>query len=339
MVTDTQGDRDIHLGSVLTAYCFGEASDSDREAVEQHLFVCDRCWEECHRLMGAVDILRAGDALPPPFTAVELLSVSGISSRLGRPFAGHRTFALGVVAIFALQFLVGVWVEVGYSYDRFGHIAWLLSWPAGILASIAVLAGLNLDVKAVRGGRDDGLLRSVLVGAVGIALLTLVVVGLLPAEQTIRASFQTRTAAAGYLKDVLVVFAPVLVFILPSFHTVVTLQRLLGAGRFEKVLATLVPGPMSVPAQGVLYLSPRLLGVVFLALGGLRLSGANHMLDALSPGPYAQLFSVMTYLNVGLWFGATVWSMAWFASSLNELKREAVALGRLTPPRGDQLPH
>jgi hypothetical protein len=160
--------------------------------------------------------------------------------------------------------------------------------------------------------------------------LTLAAVLVLPAEQTIRASFQTRTAAAGYLKDVLIVFAPALAFILPSFHTVVMLQQLLSTGRFESALATLSPGPKSVPARGVVFLSPRLLGVVFLALGGLRLFGANHMLDALAPGPYAQLFSVMTYLNVSVWFGATIWSMAWFTTSINELKREALALAHFT---------
>jgi hypothetical protein len=283
-------------------------------------------------LIAAVGILRTANALPPPFSSSELVSVFGISSRLRRPFAGHLSFAVGVGALFGLQFVAGIWVELGYSYNRFGHLAWLLSWPAGFLAALAVLVGLYFDVQATRVGREDGLLRSLLVSGVGISLLTLVIVGLLPAEQTIRASFQTRTASSGYLKDVLVVFAPTLVFILPPLHTVVTLQRLLSAGRFESVLATLAPGPMSVPARGVMYLSPRLLGVVFVLLGGLRLAGANHMLDALAPGPYAELFSIATYLNVGLWFAATMWAMAWFTASLDELKREAVALAHLTRP-------
>jgi hypothetical protein len=244
-----------------------------------------------------------------------------------------------VTALFALQFLVGVWVELGYSYNRFGHLAWLLCGPAGIVAGVVVLAALSLDAQAVRQGRDDGLLRSVLVSTMDIGLLTLAVVSLLPAEQTIRASFQTRTASAGYLKDVLVVFAPVLVFILPAFHAVLRLQQSLAEGRYEPVLATLAPSRVGVPPRGILYLSPCMLGLVFLVLGLLRLLGANHMLDALAPSPYAQLFTVMTYLNVGLWFGATLWVMWWFWISLTELKREAIALARLTLPRAEGAPH
>src|SRR5579859_1234612 len=233
----------MHLGRALTAYCFGESSESEREAVEQHLLTCNSCWQECHRLTQAVSILRTGNALPPPFAPAEVVTVLGISSRLARPFAGHRAFAIGVTALFGLQFLVGVWVELGYSYDRFGHLAWLLSWPAGVVASISVLAGFHVDVQAVRRGRDDGFLRSVLCTTLGIGLLTVAVVSLLPAEQTIRASFQTRTASAGYLKDVLIVFAPILVFMLPSFHTVVALQQALAAGRYDPVFAVLAPNP------------------------------------------------------------------------------------------------
>jgi hypothetical protein len=53
------------------------------------------------------------------------------------------------------------------------------------------------------------------------------------------------------------------------------------------------------------------------------------MLDALTPGPHAQLFSIMTYVNVALWLAAALWSMAWFGSHLTELKREAIALAHL----------
>jgi anti-sigma factor RsiW len=73
---------ETHLGGALTAYCFGESSDAESAAIEQHLFVCDRCWDECRRLSQAVGILRAGNALPAPFVPGEIVSVLGISSRL-----------------------------------------------------------------------------------------------------------------------------------------------------------------------------------------------------------------------------------------------------------------
>lgn len=323
-------ESSMHPVDSLTDYCFGELSESVRESVERHLFVCDECWNECQRVMTAVAILRSDAAGKFPLAPGEVVSELGVSGRVHLPFAGHRKFALGVTALFAVQFLLGVWVELGYSYSRFGHLAWRLSWPAGLGAWINAICALHVDTRAIRRGRADGLLRSLGLMVAGIGLLTLAVVSLLPAEQTILASFQTRTAAAGYLKDVLIVFVPVLAFILPSYHTVTALQESVAAGRYEPVLATLTARGISVPPRGILYLSPRALGVLFLVLGVMRVAGANHMLDALSPGPYSQLFSIMTYLNVAAWLAATMWAMWWFWASLNEVKRDAIALARLS---------
>ncbi len=68
----------------------------------------------------------------------------------------------------------------------------------------------------------------------GLAVLTATLVFVLPDERTILASFQTRTAAAGYLKDVIVIFLPLLVFVAPTFNVVLRLQRELAEGEIQR---------------------------------------------------------------------------------------------------------
>ncbi len=53
------------------------------------------------------------------------------------------------------------------------------------------------------------------------------------------------------------------------------------------------------------------------------------MLDARTPGPYANLFTMASYISTGLWLAIGVISLGWSASTLNELKREALVLARL----------
>src|SRR5258707_8910945 len=112
----------------------------------------------------------------------------------------------------------------------------------------------------------------------------------LPAERTIQASFQTRTAASGYFKDAELTFAPLLVFFVPAFHTVLRLQRELAAVRPRQVVNLLARRPDSLAPRGMLYLSPRVVAAVLVVYGIVKVAGTNHMLDALTPGPYANLF-------------------------------------------------
>jgi hypothetical protein len=147
----------------------------------------------------------------------------------------------------------------------------------------------------------------------------------LPDERTILASFETRTASGGYLKDIIQIFVPVLVFVVPTFHAVVALQRELRARRHEPVLQLLTGAPEGVAPRGMLHLSPRVLAVILFVLGTWKAVGANHMLDALQPGPYATLFTMAAYVSTALWFAITIGGLAWYVSARNELKRECAA--------------
>jgi hypothetical protein len=236
-------------------------------------------------------------------------------------------------SLFGLLWATTIWIELGYSHARFGQLAWALWAPTGLAAMAVLLVTLWISVKTTRAGSTRGLWYSAATAVVGLGIVVAVDMLFLPEERTIQASFQTRTASGGLFKDALVHFSPLLVFILPAFHAVVRLQRELAVGAHDRVRALLTRQLDAVWPQGMLYIPPSWLGLLFLVLGAMRVVGTNYMLDALTPGPYAQLFTIASYAGTGLWLAIVLCSLAWYAMSLNELRREVLAAYSLTARR------
>jgi hypothetical protein len=321
--------REPSLNEALTDFCFDKVSPDREQALALHLLDCDTCWQQLTELLPAVRALKVSPELKPMQVSREALSAVGISGRLDRQFGGHARYAIGISVLFGLEWLVGLWSELGYSYDRFGSLAWRLSLPTGVAAAGVLIAVLRTDVLATRAGSRNGLPRAGGLLLVGLGLLTAALVFILPAERTIDASFQTRTAAGGYFKDVFFIFVPLLVFVVSPFDVVVRLQRELVVGRSESVLKVLTKTTDRLAPRGMVYIPPQLLGAILLVLGVIKLVGTNNMLDALTPGPYANLFTEASYVSTAIWFAIDIWSLVWYTNSLNELKREALALSQL----------
>jgi hypothetical protein len=198
----------------------------------------------------AVRVNRGGDRLRPVVPIAGVVSLLGMSGRLARPLGGHLAYAVSISVAFGLLWAVAIWSELGYSYDRFGQLAWILSPPTGLSATAVLLLALWINVKATRAGTSRGLWYAGTVVLVGLSAVVAVNMVPLPEERTIQASFETRTASAGLFKDALVLFAPLLIFILPPFHTVVRLQRELTVGAHERVRALLTRQPDAVWPPG-----------------------------------------------------------------------------------------
>jgi hypothetical protein len=76
--------------------------------------------------------------------------------------------------------------------------------------------------------------------------------------------------------------------------------------------------------------------MLVIALGLFRLLGTNYMLDALSPGPFANLFTAAAYIGTALWLACAIVPLIWYSGSLNDLKREALAAARLQQLTGNR---
>jgi hypothetical protein len=314
----------------VTPYCFAELTGRDLQEFEAHLLVCDACWREVDRLSAAAAIAKMSPRVVSRLRTPQVIAELGISGRIDRPFAGHRAFVIIVALLYGLLHGASVWTELAYSYDRYAALTWSLS--AGVFAWVTVGLAVSLwsSVKAARVGNERGLPLAALMAVGMLAIMTLAAWRVLPSIPTVDATFETRSAAAGFLKNELMYFIPLLLFILPTFHAVVVLQEQLRAGRFRGVFQLLTGRPESLAPRGVWLVPGWLLGIVLIAGALIGYTGTNNLLDNLERGPNANLFTAALYVRVFLWYGVALACLAWYYQSRQELKREAIASVRLT---------
>jgi hypothetical protein len=321
--------QDPRLNQAIPAFCFNELSEAERDAFALHLLDCPACLAQVERLQACADAARFDPRLKPMRPTPAVLSVLALSGRLEQAFGGHQLFVSVACVLYGLLFAASVWTELGYSYGRYAALAWALTPVAGCGSAAVLAAAFVADLRRVVRGRADGLVWSISVALSGVVLLTSTCMALLPDTPTVQATFQVRSAAGGFQKNVFNYFLPSLLFLLPTFHTVVALQRELLAGRHAATFALLARKPEGVTPRGV-WLVP-LWGLLAILLFGVAIGyhGVNNMLDHLVPGPYASLFSIALYVRAAVWYIVALMAMAWYQRCLDELKREALAGIRL----------
>jgi hypothetical protein len=256
-----------------------------------------------------------------------------MSGHFEEPFGGHRTVAVVVAALYGLLHAASVWTELSYSYTRFATLLWASSAFAFTSATVGTAVALWLAARRVLTGNDRGLGLTVISFAAVLAVMTVVMWRLLPDGPTIEANFETRSAAAGFLKNEILYFLPLLLFIVPTFHAVVALQAELRAGRFRGVRELLTCSAQGLAPRGVWLVPVWFLLILLIVAGLIGYMGTNNLLDNLKPGPYSNTFTAALYVRVFLWYVIAVLCLVWYDRSLQELKREAIAASRLIGER------
>jgi len=256
-----------------------------------------------------------------------------MSGQVDEPFGGHRTFAVAVAALYGLLHTASVWTELSYSYDQYEALIWRSSVLAFVLASLGCVFALWLAARGAVRGDNRALGAAAMTFGAFLLAITVAMCESLPRVPTIEANFATRSAATGFLKNELLYFVPLLLFMLPTFHAVVALQTQLRAGRFRAVLELLTGSRESVAPAGAWLIPNWLLVLMLLAAAVIGYTGTNNLLDNLKPGAYADTFGAVLYLRVFLWCAIAIACLVWYHRSFQELKREAVAASRLK--RGD----
>ena len=314
------------INEYATPYCFGDATEEQRDAFSAHLLECDYCWEEVQRLEAAIRVLRSDPEVVGAFAANDVINLFGLSARLEKWFGGHWPQLAVAVSMYSLLFPLALLAEVAYDFDRLGRPAvdaspFMFVWIA--VTSLAAFA------MVWHGSRTNARAKVVYAGAtllIAPVVLFLGVRGLLPSYPVVQANFQTYTAQAGFLKSIVLTVPLAILFLMIPFDFILTLQRQLREGRHAFVLDMLNGASHAVPPKGALYLRPKILlaalviDLVFSILGTIRL------FEGLTPSPQMNLFMILTlarsFLYVTLWVGAW-W---WYTWALNEVKRECVAV-------------
>jgi len=318
------------LNRTVTAYCFGEATESERQDFEAHLLECDFCWAEVQRLGRAVRMLRLDRQLTRTIFTVQIATCLGISGKLPRRFGGHWIHAVVASALYALLFAIALPLEVAYQFDRYGAGALEISALLFVWIFATTILALFLDWRSVRSGVRTGLLYSIGSALLAALILYLGVHAFLPATQVTEASFQTYTAQSAYLKSLFYYLPYAFVFLFTPFHFVLAMQSEFAAGRHGLGLGLLTGNRPAVPPRGAIFLR-------FWVLCGLLLLGtlvslimAAHLLDNLKQTLYTNLFVHILQVRWCIYMVLGLECLVWYYFASTELKREALAIENIS---------
>lgn len=314
------------LRELVTSYCFGDASETERRMFEAHLLDCDFCWAEVQRLSAAVDTLRADKELIQTISPSDVSAVLGLSSKLSRAFAGHAQHVVVACGLYASLYALGLLTEVSYAFDRLGGPALKIAPLVFLWMMGTSVLGLWLNWNSVAFRRRGGLGLAIGIFVGAALLLYLALCHFLPDSPITQASIQTYTAQAAYMKGIRYTLPLAAVFLLVPFHFVLTMQRELRDERHRLGLALLSGEKWAVSPPGAFYIRVRTLWVILLALLLVSIPMTSHLFDNLKPSPYLNLFTHLMQLRWVLYFGLGLECLAWYSRALNEIKRECVVV-------------
>lgn len=267
-----------------------------------------------HQKIAAVD--QSTDETAPPGRSVE------------STWLRYGVHMLGCSLLYAVLFVVALFVEVAYGYEQFGRLAWRLAPWIFVWISSTSMFGLWADLKATRRGHSYGLLISVPVFLLaGLGLAT--GVGFwMPPEAITKASIQTYSAQAAYMKSAFYFVPLAILYVVLPFHLVAALDSEVRSGRSGQVTRLLSGGRPKPAPRGTVNLRVWWLGVLLVFVAAVSVYGTAHLFDRLSPDSNASLFMRLYQVRLLLFFLLGTAGLVWFQLSVDRLRRESRAVLR-----------
>jgi hypothetical protein len=312
------------INKLITAYCFGHTGEKEREALEVHLFECDYCWNEVQRLEAAVHTLTSEPSLMRSLSAGDFVNTFGISARTEHPFGGHLWHVLISCFLYAGLYAVTFLIEIAYQFDKYGPTALKLAPLAFLWILATSLLALWIGWRRSSSGRAYGLAFSVLIFLVSAGVLYAGMCLFLPASPVTEQSVPSSPAQAAYLKDIRWSLLLMLIFLAPTFHFVVAMQRELFAGRYRSAVELLTGGRFSVTPQGTIFPRFWMLIMALIIMAAFSAYFTTDLFGHLSPSPYKNLFTNLIELRLILHYGLALKCLSWYHRALDDLKRECL---------------
>lgn len=312
------------INKLITAYCFGRTSEEERRALEVHLFECDYCWSEVQRLEAAVHALSSEPSLIRSLSAGDVVTTFGISARTEQPFGGHIWHVLISCFAYAGLYAVTLLIEISYQFDKYGRTALKLTPLVFLWIFATSLLAFGIDWRQTSKAKRHGLTFSVLIFLVSAGALYVAICFFLPAFPITEQSVPSAPAQAAYLKDIRWSLLLMLIFLAPTFHFVVAMQRELRAGRYRLALELLTGGRFSVAPQGTIFPKVWMLVVALFVMAGFSAYLTTNLFNQLDPSPYKNLFTNLIDLRLILHYGLALKCLSWYHRALDELKRECM---------------
>lgn len=166
-------------------------------------------------------------------------TAGGVSTAWDSQFAGHVWHVLACSSLYAGLYVVTLFIESAYQFDRLGRAVLMLSPFIFLWVLATSMGGLWVGGRLAVGERAYlGLVVSVLIflGAAVIVYATVCLV--LPASAITESLTQAQTAQGAYLKDIYYFLILAILFVVPPYCFIVRMKRELHSGSHSKDLAS-----------------------------------------------------------------------------------------------------
>jgi hypothetical protein len=215
-------------------------------------------------------------------------------------------------------------VEVAYKWDVYGVVGWKLALLAFYWIFFTSILGHAAVWKLSFSGRGGGLVLFSFIVVAAAAILFGGVCSFLPNYPITQARFQTYTAQAAYLKSVSYFLVLAILFMILPFAFTIALQRELRSGHSDLVKQLLKGGKRAITPSGTIY--PRLwvLTLLLATLGTIALFLTHNLFENLTVDRYTNLFQVLIYIRLLLYFTLGAECLTWYYWTMNEMRRESL---------------
>lgn len=245
-------------------------------------------------------------------------------SKNTKAFGGHLLYVLACCAIYAGLFAVGLVAEIAYEFDRYGETSLVVALAIYLWVFVSSLIGFAVIYKFTRKGRSLGLLSSFLIFLASATLLFAGACLFLPSVHITQARFQTYTAQAAYLKTIIYFLLLMPFFMLAPFHFVVAVQKEMESNDRMRVLKMLTGGSLIVYPRGNFYIKPWMLLIMLSIMIATAFFLHSNLFNNLIPSTYMNLFSILIYVRLILYFSLGLTCLTWYYQALNDIKYKCI---------------
>jgi hypothetical protein len=237
------------------------------------------------------------------------------------PHIGH----LGVCcAVYAALFVLDLFLEISYQFDKFGRAAGIAAIFAAAWIFGSSALGLWVAWRWIVAGRRGGfaLLFTTFVAEAMVVFAGLTMTAVLPNEPVALLRFPSQPAEIAYLKNVLFYFLPLITTVwLVPFHCVACLYRQFRNSEPGSVVALLERQTPSWGDVDMLYIPAKWLGFGIFLVGLASVFLTQDLLRNLLPSRYSNLFMALALTKSASYFALGMLCIAWYSRTLAGIRR------------------
>lgn len=241
-------------------------------------------------------------------------------------FGGHLQYVVIWCCLYTSLYVISVFLEVAYKFDTLGSKVIKGTPLAFIWILFTSITGAGVDWKLTSQGKRNGEVFAFLIFLAASIILSgwLSWSDTLPPLPVTESNVSTYPALAAHWKNsAYFIIVATAYFILP-FHFQAATQRALRTPNSNLELNLLLNKWVGTAPLGAIYIKPSiLLYMLILALVSAQL-GTHYVTSNLKTSPYQQLFILLYYARILLWFVCAFAGLFWYHKELNKLKDEYV---------------